>query len=99
VQDYVKEVAKVKKDNQEIELKLKNKEILAQSAPDLCGKFSKFKEEYEASKFCIEWNPHRKWLISNHIDIREFPEEIQFLKYLTKFSFKDKVYNARILRS
>lgn len=63
------------------------KEQVVRACP---GKYEEIEYElayFKALKFCLDWNPHRKWLLENGVSLVGFAEENQFQIHQKKFKF------------
>lgn len=57
----------------------------------------KYSDDFiKALEFCIEWKVHRTWLISNKVEIINFPEEVLYKRFYKKFKFKEEIKKMRL---
>lgn len=53
-------------------------------------------EQVIAIKFCIAWQPHRRWLVGNRLNLSLYSKETTYQEYLNIWQFKKQKERLRI---
>lgn len=61
--------------------------MLAKDADGKLKGLQTIKDQREALEFCIEWKPHRQWLLRHKKDVSGFEEEEKYQTYMDKYQF------------
>lgn len=67
--------------------------------PGEFGDLEEIRNEYKAKLYCSEWLPEKRWLTKNGIKHTDYPEEVQFKKYLQEYKFFKRAAAIQILHA
>ena len=80
----------------------KNREIITKEAKDPGSAIKIFEFEitlYEILAKIRDWVPQRKWLLKKKVDIKDYPEEIEYQSLLEKYKLKEKAEYVRMSKN
>lgn len=89
--DKVIEDVKIK-----FEYTMKKRKNALKKYPEQLKELQEEMDLIEAVNYCRDWNPHRRWLLKNDVNIHDYPEEIKFQDYVAQHKMYEKAYAQRL---